>query len=63
MVQPYSSTDMVTASKISHFTLSEVSDFRMVVNLSIAVPASPMRILTSISVDIATYEYELVDKF
>ena len=47
----YSSTDMVTAWKNSHFILSERSDFHMVDYLSIAVHVLPMCMLTSLSVD------------
>ena len=36
-MQPYSGTDTVSAWKNSDFILSEISDFHMVGNLSIAV--------------------------
>ena len=50
-VHPYSSNDTDTASKKSHFILSERSDFLMVDNLSKAVHTSAWRMLTSLLVD------------
>ena len=50
-MQPYNSTDASTAWINSLFVLSEKSDFHMVDNLLIAVHASPMRMLISLSVD------------
>ena len=51
MVQPNNSTDTATAEKISRFISSGRLDFHIVDNLSIAVHAFPMRMLTSLSVD------------
>ena len=50
VVQPYSSTDIATAWKNSCLILSEKTDFHMVVNLSISIPALPMRVLALFSV-------------
>ena len=51
VMQPYSSTDMVTSRKNSNFILSDRLDFRTVANHSIAIHALFMRALTSFSVD------------
>ena len=51
MVHPYNSTDTATTWVNSHFILSGKSDFNIVVNLSIALHASPMHMLTLLSVD------------
>ena len=51
VVHPYCRTDTATASKKSHFILSERVNFDMINNLSIAVHNLPKRMLTSISVD------------
>ena len=51
VVQPFSSADTATAWKNSHFILSEGSDFDIIDNLSIAVHAFPMCIVTLLSVD------------
>ena len=51
MVQPCNSTVTARAWKNSRFISSERLDFHMVDNLSIAVHAFPMRMLTSLSVD------------
>ena len=51
LVQPYSSTDTITAWKNVSFILSERSSFQMIDNQSIAIPAVPICILTSFSVD------------
>ena len=45
------STGTITAWKKSHFILLEISDFYMVDNLSIAVYAFPISMLTLLSVD------------
>ena len=50
-MQPFSSTDLAMAGKNSHFILSARSDFHMINNLSIAIHAFPMYILTLLSVD------------
>ena len=42
IVQPYSSTNIATAGKKSHFILSERSGFCMINNLSKAVHVLPM---------------------
>ena len=51
MVQPYSSTETVTAWKISGFILAERSDFHLIDKLLIAVHTFPLSKLISISVD------------
>ena len=51
MVQAYSCTDSTTVLKNSFFNLSKRSDFYMIDNLSTAVPALPMNLVTSLSVD------------
>ena len=51
MVQTYSCTDIDTTWQKSRFILSEISDFHMIDNLSIAVHAFPMCMLTLLSVD------------
>ena len=50
-VQPYSSTDNTSLWMNSCFVLSEISDFQLVDNLSVAVYAFPMCMLMSLSVD------------
>ena len=50
-VQPYDSTDTVTAWKNSRFIISERFDFLMVVNFSIAVRTLSLCLLTVLSVD------------
>ena len=50
-MQPYSSTDMTTVSKNTHFILSKWSDFYMINNLSIAIHAFRRHMLTTFSVD------------
>ena len=51
VVPPYSSTDLTTVWKNSHFILSGRSDFHTVDNLPIVVRAFPMQKMTSLSVD------------
>ena len=51
MVPSYSCTNMATAWVNSSFILSRGSDFHRVVNLSMAVHALSMHMLTSPSVD------------
>ena len=51
MVQPYNSTDMATAWKNSCFILLHISDYHMIFNMSIAVHALPIHMLTSSSID------------
>ena len=51
MVQLYRSTDLAIALEKSGSTLSGRLDFHMINNLTIAVHALPMYILTSLSVD------------
>ena len=51
MVRPYNSTNIVTAWKKSRFMLSVISDFHMTDNLSIAVHAFSMPMLTSLSAE------------
>ena len=51
VVQPYSSSGITTAWKKSNFILSVNSDLHIIDNLSIAVHASPMCMLTLLSVD------------
>ena len=50
-MQPYSSTDMTTAWKKSHFILSEISDSCMIDIFSKAVHAFALHFLTSFSAD------------
>ena len=50
-VHPYSSINIATARKKSHFILSDRSDFYMIDNQLIAVHDFAKRILTSLSVD------------
>ena len=51
VVHPYSSTDMATAWKNSHFISLDGLNLHIIDNLSIAVYALPMYILTLLSVD------------
>ena len=51
MVQSYNSSDTVIPWNNKRFVLSERSDCHMVDNLSMAVHAIPMGMLTSLSVD------------
>ena len=64
VVQPYSSIDTATDYKNSCFILSYISDFHKIDNLSIAVLASPMCMLTSLSIDeILLPKYEVNTMF
>ena len=51
VLHPYSSTDTATAYKKSCFILSERSSFHMINNLSVAIHAFAMCMLTLLSVD------------
>ena len=51
VVHPYNSIDTATALKKSHFILSEIRFFHMMDNLSIAVHAFTVHMLTSFTVD------------
>ena len=51
MVQLYNNTNTATAWKKSYFILFGRSDFHNFDNMSIIVHATPMRMLTSLSVD------------
>ena len=51
VVQLFNSTDMAIAWKNSHLILSETSDFHIVDNMSVAIHALSMCMLTLFSVD------------
>ena len=51
MVNPYISTDTVTARKRSCFILFEKSDFQTIVNLLLVIHAIVQGVWTSLSVD------------
>ena len=50
-MKPYSSTNTATALKNPRFILSDILPFHMIDNLSIAVYALSMCMLTSLSID------------